>query len=84
MRALEWVAVDTVNVMQKIVARASNRVFVGLPLCPCVRVPHPSLADELAARTGRDEDYVDLAINFTLDVMKDKYLINMFPPFLKR
>ncbi|KAM5543922.1 hypothetical protein V8D89_002539 [Ganoderma adspersum] len=29
----EWTAVNVMTTMQKIVARASNRVFVGLPLC---------------------------------------------------
>ena len=29
----EWMTVDAMPTMQKIVARASNRVFVGTPLC---------------------------------------------------
>ena len=30
---IEWTTVDVIKTMQKIVARLSNRVFVGLPTC---------------------------------------------------
>ena len=29
----DWVAVPVVRLMQKVVCRASNRIFVGVPLC---------------------------------------------------
>ena len=34
---VEWTTVDPMVTMQQIVARASNRVFVGLPLCMLLR-----------------------------------------------
>ena len=33
MKFSEWTAVPAANVMQKVVGRASNRIFVGLPKC---------------------------------------------------
>lgn len=32
----EWLEVNVMTAMQQIIARASNRVFVGLPVCACV------------------------------------------------
>ena len=31
----EWIKVDILETTQKIIARASSRVFVGLPACAC-------------------------------------------------
>ncbi|RDX53553.1 cytochrome P450 [Lentinus brumalis] len=63
----EWDKVNILDVTQKIIARASNRVFVGLPAC-------------------RNEEYLTLAIQFTLDVVKDMFLLGLAPvvmrPFL--
>lgn len=36
-----------------------------------------------AGGTGRNQGYLDLAINFTLSVVKDRAIINMFPELLK-
>nr|BEI74071.1 cytochrome P450 monooxygenase [Trametes versicolor] len=60
----EWVSVNCSKAARDIVARASNRVFVGLPAC-------------------RNQGYLDLAIDFTLSVVKDRAIINMFPELLK-
>ncbi|KAI1793056.1 cytochrome P450 [Ganoderma leucocontextum] len=56
----EWTTVNVMTSMQKIVARASNRIFVGLPLC-------------------RNEEYLDLAIRFTMDVVKDQVVMTLIP-----
>jgi hypothetical protein len=50
--------------MMKVVSRASNRLFVGLPLC-------------------RDEDWINLTTNFTINVVISANIINLFPNFLK-
>ncbi|KAI0327080.1 cytochrome P450 [Cubamyces sp. BRFM 1775] len=60
----EWVSVNMVACAREIVARISNRVFVGVPAC-------------------RNRRYLDLAIGFTMDVHKDKTIINMFPASAK-
>ncbi|KAI0800573.1 cytochrome P450 [Fomes fomentarius] len=63
-QGVEWTTVDVMKTTQQIVARASNRVFVGVPVC-------------------RNQEYLDIAIKFTIDVIKDKTLINMVPLSLK-
>ncbi|RDX42959.1 cytochrome P450 [Lentinus brumalis] len=60
----KWVTITVMPVIQHIVARASNRAFVGLPLC-------------------RDEGFLDLCIRFTRVVIKDRYVISLFPRSLK-
>ncbi|KAI0673798.1 cytochrome P450 [Trametes maxima] len=60
----EWLSVDVMKTTQKIIARASSRVFVGAPAC-------------------RNKEYLDLAIAFTIEVIKDKTIINFFPQVLK-
>ena len=32
---------------------------------------------------GRNQEYLDIAINFTMDIMRDKTVIGPFPAFLK-
>ncbi|TBU42680.1 cytochrome P450 [Dichomitus squalens] len=63
----QWTAVTAWPVVQKIIARASNRVIVGLPKC----------------EAGRDPEYLDVAIKFTNDVFVSSFVINLFPDFLK-
>ncbi|KAI0673763.1 cytochrome P450 [Trametes maxima] len=60
----EWLEVHVMSAMQQIIARASSRVFVGLPAC-------------------RDQEYLDLSISFTIDVIKDRTVVKLFPEFLK-
>ncbi|KAI0640041.1 cytochrome P450 [Trametes polyzona] len=60
----EWLEVPVMKATQQIIARASNRVFVGLPAC-------------------RNQEYLDLTISFTIDIVKDKTLVKFFPEFLK-
>ena len=69
--------------MQQIVARASSRVFVGLPLC---ELPSQVLWPTILLRlgwTGRNQEYLDMAIRFTIDVMKDRVTMNITPYGLK-
>ncbi|TBU42576.1 cytochrome P450 [Dichomitus squalens] len=60
----EWISVNVLKTMLNVVARVSNRVFVGLPVC-------------------RNQAYLDIAIAFTIDVIKDRTIINIFPDFVK-
>ena len=63
--------------MQQIVARASSRVFVGLPLC---ELPSQVLWATSLLRlgwTGRNQEYLDMAIRCTIDVMKDRVTMNI-------
>ena len=68
--------------MIEIIARASNRVFVGLPLCSFFSyyVDTSSAENPLL---GRDPAFLAIATSFTLDVSKSRLVVNLFPPILK-
>ena len=68
--------------MLSVVARVSNRVFVGQPLCECI-ICCVVCVLIASAGTGRKQEYLDIAIAFTTDIMKDKGIINLFPDFMK-
>ncbi|KAI1791206.1 cytochrome P450 [Ganoderma leucocontextum] len=60
----DWVEVSVWRSMLNVIARISNRVFVGPPLC-------------------RDKEYLELAIDFALDINSDGALISYLPKFMK-
>ena len=63
----------------KVVCRASNRVFVGLPLCTWLL----SLECYVLSFAGRNSDFVDLNVRFAIDVVKMGLILRMVPDFLK-
>jgi hypothetical protein len=81
----DWKAVPAMNTMLRIVCRVSNRLFVGLPLCT---FDHYRLVDYLRSLandlpTGRDPDYLDMSMTFTVDVMKTATIVNLVPQVLQ-
>ena len=68
--------------VQKVVCRTSNRVFVSLPLCEGPR-DLPSLSFLTLIVLGRDPDWIDLNIQYTLDVFRGAAIIRLFPDSLK-
>jgi hypothetical protein len=62
----EWKSVPALSSVQKVVCRTSNRVFVGLPLCEPSSLPFVFISCAL----GRDTDWIDLNIQYTIDVMR--------------
>ena len=64
--------------MLNVVARVSNRVFVGQPLCECI-ICCVVCVLIASAGTGRKQEYLDIAVAFTIDLIKDKMIINLFP-----
>lgn len=32
---------------------------------------------------GRDQEYLDLSISFTIDIVKDKTIVKFFPEFMR-
>ena len=65
----------------RIVCRTSNRVFVGAPMCMC-----PSIIPEIwnpLDYSGRNPDYEELNIQFTLAIVKAAIAIKIFPEPLK-
>ena len=80
----EWTAVSVMYTMHQIVARASNRVFVGVPLCKpfAARVDYARWLMDVCF-IGRNKEYLDMAIRFTRDVSSDRLVMNRVPRFLK-
>ncbi|CCL98904.1 uncharacterized protein FIBRA_00911 [Fibroporia radiculosa] len=60
----EWVTIPAVPLMARVVCRASNRIFVGMPMC-------------------RNSELLDIAINFTRDVAKGRFILSFVPIMLK-
>ncbi|KAJ6468013.1 cytochrome P450 [Mycena vitilis] len=60
----EWKLVHVLPSVMQIVARTSNRLFVGLPLC-------------------REQEYLDLNIDYTVLVFTRGLMIGLIPEFLK-
>ncbi|KAL0578544.1 hypothetical protein V5O48_003445 [Marasmius crinis-equi] len=60
----DWVSINLNPTMQRIICRASNRFFLGLPIC-------------------RDPDFIDLNVNYTMQVVLSAQFIGLFPQFLK-
>ena len=78
---------DILDTTQKIIARASNRVFVGLPACAYTSDVISSCMDiktiAEAWHAGRNQAYLDLAIKFAMDVMKDMFLLACALPVIR-
>ncbi len=68
--------------MQHIIARASNRAFVGLPLCTHMFAAL-SVGPVLTAPAGRNEGFLELAVTFTRAVLKDRDMLSLVPRPLK-
>jgi cytochrome P450 len=60
----DWVKVPVVETVTRVICAATNRAFVGAPLC-------------------RNQDYLKLNLNFTIDVVKKSTFLKLFPNLLK-
>ncbi|KAJ7086865.1 cytochrome P450 [Mycena belliarum] len=60
----EWKTMTVLPQLMQIVARTSNRLFVGLPLC-------------------RNQEYLDMNIDYTVHIFMRGQLIRLLPEFLK-
>ncbi|KAJ7086862.1 cytochrome P450 [Mycena belliarum] len=60
----EWKSFHVLPQVMQIVARTSNRLFVGLPLC-------------------RNQEFLDLNVNYTIHIFTRGQLIKLIPEFLK-
>lgn len=80
---IEWVTVPGLATMSQIVCRASNRVFVGLPMC--AYTPHIlcSIAHKLDYLIGKDPEYLKLVVNFPREVGKGRFVLGLVPTILK-
>jgi len=86
MKHPEWLKLKAKETVMPIVCRASNRIIVGAPLCqssPLFDVQVHKIFNLNNYGTGRNSDYMDLNINFTITVMKAALILRYLPPFLK-
>ncbi|KAJ7501718.1 cytochrome P450 [Mycena galericulata] len=60
----EWKSLHVTPNVMKVVARTSNRIFVGLPVC-------------------REQEYIDLNVNYAVVVFMRGLFIRLLPSFLK-
>ncbi|KAJ7451385.1 cytochrome P450 [Mycena latifolia] len=60
----EWKEIKVSPSLMQVVARTSNRLFVGLPLC-------------------RDKEYLELNINYTIEIFTRGQIIGLLPDLLK-
>jgi hypothetical protein len=63
---IEWQSVRVMDKLMKVVCQASNRIFVGLPLCTWLLSPEYYVL----SYEGRNSDFVDLNVQYTVDVVK--------------
>ena len=77
----EWKSVPALGSMQIIISRVTNRLFVGLPLCESCSLSSYSLL--ILVILGRDPDWIDLTIQFTLLAAQGSTVIRPFPKLLK-
>ena len=77
--------VEAVPAMLKITGRASNRVLVGAPLCQDTFSFETSGKRYLITnQPGRNPDYIDLNMQFTIKLLKTAGVLRLIPTFLGR
>lgn len=66
-----------------IVARTSNRLFVGLPLCEFLVCGRRTMSKPRTVISGRNPEYRKLNETFAIEVIRSAQTINKFPKILK-
>jgi hypothetical protein len=69
----------------KIVSGASNRAFIGLPLCRSTLLPQISLSSNTKAYlfSGRDQVLLDLLRDYAMSVFSGATVLNVLPVSLR-
>ena len=80
-RISEWKSVHALGAIRKVVCRTSNRLFVRLPLCMPIFSLCWSCFTPLGM-TGRDTNWMNLNLRYTLDVVGAANAIRGFLGFL--
>jgi hypothetical protein len=82
----EWVKVPFLETIQRVICRTTNRIFVGVPLCTRSSSHSSTPLVALTVFTffsGRDRDYQNLNLTYSINVMKFGIIISWFPKPLK-
>lgn len=80
----DWTSVKLKDTIMKVVCRATNRVFVELPLCEPLPSPLQLFGILLSEiQPGRNPEWVDLNVQFTVDVLTVSTALRATPAFLR-
>jgi hypothetical protein len=80
-KVLGWNVLNVYSFSQKVIARASNRIYVGKLLCEISNIFEEMLLT--SSVQGRDEQWLSLVITNAVDIMKVAEFINRFPKILR-
>lgn len=82
---VEWKSLPALQTITHVVTRASNRLFVGLPLCQYDGSDLNHLAGKLTGDPclGRDPEYCKIQQEWAFHIMVAAYVLNITPFFLK-
>lgn len=76
----EFSSVNALDVVTHVISRASNRAFVGLPLCSSISLTFPNFAVAWSRLlVGRDRKYLALIKDFAPKVLSDAIVIGCLP-----
>ena len=79
----EWFSVNALGVMTKIIARSSNRIFVGPTLCKSNISVCSDWKTDPACILGRNPAWIELAIGHTMAVVETARYLRLSPSFLR-
>ena len=82
---VEWVVYTGMEKALQIIARTNGRLFVGAPVC---KASYDSCSDpvEIIPRhdlLGRNRDYLDISIDYTMKIVISGKILSMFPSFIR-
>ena len=87
---IEWVSIDGMNMVARVVFRAINRIFVGLPFCEYTlshcpsRVLYPqNLLADVYTESGRNDDFMQVNVEHAIKLVKARHTIERFPIFMR-
>jgi len=77
----DWAEIPTLRTMADLVSRVSNRYFLNADICPLLSSKH--FFHPLTLCAGRNKEFMDVSVNYTIQAFIAGQLINMFPSFLQ-
>ena len=82
---VEWVSYPAHRTLMQIVCQIINHTFVRFPKCDHRVLSYfvETITPITLFITGHDPDYCELNINFTTDIAKSAFIINLFPDIFK-
>lgn len=77
----DWKQVNVYDTVEQIIARTSNRVFIGLPLCTYFKTARPPTG--IHAIIGRNDEYIANSASLSAKLIPVSQLIRLFPRWLQ-